>query len=69
MAKATIAFTDSRGRLHSSAHKATVSDLAALFGWTEGMSLGIAQSVLEKRAEIEQIFAELDAVQGVLLEG
>lgn len=64
MPKATIGFTDGRGRLHSTARMATVSDLAALFGSMEGMATGIAHTILAKRTEIERIFAEFDEVCG-----
>jgi hypothetical protein len=56
-----IAYTDSRGKLHITAKAATVSDLAELFGSAEGMGIGIANTILEKRSEIEAIFAEYDS--------
>lgn len=60
MAKVAIAYTDSRNRLHATARMATVSDLAHLFGPLEGMATGIAHNILDKRAEIERIYADYD---------
>ena len=64
MAKAAIGFTDGRGRLHSTARMATVSDLSALFGSMEGLATGIAHTILDKRPDIERIFAEFDEISG-----
>lgn len=64
MPKATVGFTDGRGRLHSTAKMATVSDIAALFGSMEGMATGIAHTILEKRSDLERIFAEFDDISG-----
>lgn len=45
MPKATVGFTDGRGRLHSTAKMATVSDIASLFGSMEGLwSIAIRRS-------------------------
>lgn len=60
MARAVTAFADAKGKLHQSVRAATISDLADLFGSAEGMATGIANTVLDKRAEIERIFAEFD---------
>jgi hypothetical protein len=57
------AFSDSRGNLHASAKQAAISDLAQVFGNSEGMATGIAGTVLAKRAEIQAIFAELDEME------
>lgn len=65
MAKSVTAFTDAKGRLHPSARAATVSDLADLFGSAEGMATGIANTILDKRVEIERIFAELDEASAI----
>lgn len=64
MPKATVGFTDGRGRLHSTARMATVSDIAALFGSMEGMATGIAHTILDQRSKLEQIFAEFDDISG-----
>lgn len=60
MAKLVTAYADAKGKLHQSSRAATISDLADLFGSAEGMATGIANTVLDKRAEIERIFAEHD---------
>ena len=65
MAKRGTGFFDRRGKFFKTAREATESDLAALFGQIgEGESLapGIAHMLLEKRAEVEQLFTEHDAM-------
>jgi hypothetical protein len=61
-------FYDAKGQVHKMPDDATKSDLAAVLGKVgEGDSLapGIATTLLEKRADIERIFAEHDAITGV----
>ena len=63
MAKSGMGFFDSKGQFFRSPEEATASDLAALLGKIgDGDSLapGIANLLLEKRAEIEKIYAEHD---------
>ena len=63
MASMGMAYFDSRGQFHRTPDAATESDLAGLLGKIgEGDSLapGIAHLLLERRAEIERIFAEHD---------
>jgi hypothetical protein len=63
MAHTGTGFFDRKGNFFKTARDATVSDLAALLGKIgEGESLapGIANMLLERRAEIEQLFAEHD---------
>lgn len=60
MPKLHKAVADGRGKLHATPRAATVSDLAALFGSMEGMATGIANQILDKRSEIEQIFRDHD---------
>ncbi len=63
MAHTGTGFFDRKGNFFKTAREATVSDLAALLGKIgEGESLapGIANMLLERRAEIEQLFAEHD---------
>ena len=58
-------FFDRKGNFFKTARDATVSDLAGLLGKIgEGESLapGIANMLLERRAEIEQLFAEHDVM-------
>lgn len=63
MAHTGTGFFDRKGNFFKNARDATVSDLAALLGKIgEGESLapGIANMLLERRAEIEQLFADHD---------
>lgn len=65
MAKSGTGYFDRRGHFFKSPRDATASDLAALLGQIgEGESLapGIAQMLIERRAEIEKLFAEHDAM-------
>jgi len=65
MAKLTQAFVDNRGQLHPSAPDATISDLAGVLGRIgaeAGITGGIAKLLLEKRGEIELVYAEHDAM-------
>jgi hypothetical protein len=63
MAHTGTGFFDRKGNFFKNARDATVSDLAGLLGQIgEGESLapGIAYMLLERRAEIERLFAEHD---------
>ena len=65
VAKKGTGYFDRKGHFFKSAQAATESDLAALMGQIgEGESLapGIAHMLLERRAEIERLFAEHDAM-------
>lgn len=67
MAHEVKAYRDSRGNLHLSPSAAVVADIASALGRVGdegGLSVGVAKLVLEKRAEIEQAFADFDALQG-----
>jgi hypothetical protein len=66
MAHKGIGYFDSRGHFYKSPEEATQSDLAAMLGRIgEGDSLapGIATRLLERRAELERIFAEHDLLK------
>ncbi len=66
MAHKGIGFFDSRGHMFKTPEEATLSDLAQLLGRIgEGDSLapGIATLLLERRGEIERIFAEHDELK------
>jgi hypothetical protein len=68
MAHKGIGFFDSRGHMFKTPEEATLSDLALLLGRIgEGDSLapGIATMLLERRKEIERIFAEHDELKRV----
>jgi hypothetical protein len=65
MAQTGTGFFDRKGHFFKTAREATVSDLAGLLGQIgEGESLapGIAYMLLERRAEIERLFAEHDVM-------
>ncbi|WP_379550012.1 hypothetical protein ACRAQ7_14035 [Erythrobacter sp. W53] len=65
MARKGVGFFDSKGQFFKNPEQATRSDLAALLGKIgdgESLAPGIAHTLLEKRAEIERLFAEHDAM-------
>jgi hypothetical protein len=65
MAKVIQAFQDERGHLHNNPDTAVVADIAAALGRVGdvgGLTNGVAKLILEKRAEIERAFADLDAL-------
>lgn len=65
MARKGIGFFDTKGHFFRSPEEATVSDLSALLGKIgEGESLapGIAATLLQRREEIERLFAEHDVM-------
>lgn len=65
MALRGIGYFDSRGQFFRTPDEATISDLAATLGRVgegEGLAQGIAKTLLEKRVEIEQLFADHDAM-------
>lgn len=65
MAHQGMGFFDSKGQFFKTPEEATQSDLSALLGRIgDGDSLapGIAVMLLERRAEVERIFAEHDAM-------
>lgn len=67
MAHTGTGFFDRKGNFFKSARDATVSDLAALLGKIgdgESLAPGIANMLLERRADIEQLFAEHDQMLG-----
>lgn len=63
MAKAIQAFADRSGKHHETADAATVSDILAILGGNGGgIADGMARTILAKRAELEAVFAEHDAM-------
>lgn len=63
MAHTGTGFFDRKGNFFKTARDATVSDLAALLGKIgdgESLAPGIANMLLERRTEIERLFAEHD---------
>lgn len=70
MANSGTAYFDKKGQYYRTPEEATVSDLAGLLGRVgEGESLapGIAHILLEKRNDIEQIFADHDEMLAATL--
>ncbi|NQX95160.1 MAG: hypothetical protein HRT64_09630 [Erythrobacter sp.] len=71
MAKSGRGYFDRKGHFFKTPKEATVSDLAALLGQIgEGESLapGIAHTLIEKREEIEALFAEHDTMMEEAIE-
>lgn len=65
MAIECTAYRDSKGALHSTPERATLADLADVLGRVGeegGMTSGVAKLILEKRSEIERVFAEHDVL-------
>ena len=68
MAKASEAYRDERGNLHDSPTSAIIADIAAALGRVGdegGLTNGVAKLILDKRSEIEQAFADFDALDQV----
>ena len=67
MAHTGTGFFDRKSNFFKSAREATASDLAALLGKIgdgESLAPGIANMLLERRAEIEQLFTDHDLMVG-----
>ncbi len=65
MAKRVPSFADNNGKRHDTAEEATLSDIASILGRLgsdPGLTDGIARKVLDKRTELEAVFAEHDAI-------
>jgi len=65
MARKGTGYFDRKGNFFKSGREATVSDLAALLGHIgdgESLAPGIAQTILERRRDIERLYAEHDAM-------
>ena len=65
MARKGTGYFDRKGQFFKTAREATASDIAGLLGQIgEGESLapGIAQTLIDKRAEIERLFSEHDSM-------
>ncbi|MEO0461581.1 MAG: hypothetical protein AAF127_00490 [Pseudomonadota bacterium] len=65
MARSGTGYFDRKGNFFKSPRDATVSDLAALLGQIgdgESLAPGIAHMMLERRGEIESLFADHDAM-------
>lgn len=65
MAREVRSYADDRGGLHATAEAAVLADIAVVIGRVggdSGMTAGLAKLIVEKRAEIERAFLELDAL-------
>lgn len=65
MAHRGTGFFDSRGLFHKTPEEATVSDLATILGKIgdgESLAPGIAYMLLDRRGEIERLYAEHDVM-------
>lgn len=65
MARTGIGYFDTKGNFYKTPTEATVSDLSRVLGKIgdgESLAPGIAHTMLERRAEIERLFAEHDAM-------
>ena len=65
MATHGTAFFDTKGQFFRTPDEATCSDLAGVLGRVgdgDGLAPGLAKTLLEKRTEIERIFADHDAM-------
>lgn len=63
MAKISTTYADNAGSSHASPEGAVLSDISAALGRVSadsGITGGLAKLILEKRAEIEAAFADLD---------
>ena len=66
MARQGIGFFDSRGQFFKTPENATLSDLSMLFGKLgehDGLAPGLAHLMLDRREDIERIFAEHDIMR------
>ncbi|MBX7541798.1 hypothetical protein [Qipengyuania sphaerica] len=65
MARKGTGFFDARGHYYKTPEEATVSDLAGVLGKIgdgESLAPGIAHMMLDRRSEIERLFAEHDTM-------
>ncbi len=63
MAVSIEAYRDDRGHVHDNPEDAVIADIAAALGRVGeegGLTNGVAKLILDKRAQIERAFADLD---------
>ena len=66
MAKQATCYTDNSGAVHETPEAAAIGDIATALGRLSadgGIAGGVAKLVLDKRAEIEAAFADLDRLK------
>ena len=71
MARSGMGYFDRKGNFFKTPRDATLSDIASILGQIgEGESLapGIANTLLERRADIERLFAEHDAMMAAAMD-
>ena len=72
MAQRGTGFFDRKGQFFKTPEEATRSDLASLLGQIgekESLAPGIAHTLLDRRSDIEKLFAEHDAMMTDLADG
>ncbi len=65
MAKSGRGYFDRKGQFFKTPHEATLSDLASLLGQIgdgESLAPGIAHTLMDRRSDIEALFAEHDGM-------
>lgn len=63
MASVTFAYADNAGTLHTAPIDAALADISTILGRIgaeTGITSGLAKLIIEKRAELEAVFADLD---------
>lgn len=63
VASVVFAYADNAGTMHSAPIDAAVADIATILGRIgadSGIAAGIARKIIDKRADLEAVFAELD---------
>lgn len=68
MASVVLAYADNAGTMHHAPIDAAVADIATILGRIgadSGIAAGIARKIIEKRAELERVFAELDEMMTI----
>lgn len=66
MANVAQAYADNGGTLHAAPQDAAVADLTMVLGRIgaeSGITAGLARMILDKRPEIETVFADLDLMR------
>lgn len=63
MASVIFAYADNSGNLHTAPIDAALADISTILGRIgaeTGITSGLAKLIIEKRAELEAVFADLD---------
>lgn len=71
MAKIVPAYSDNQGNLYPTPDQAALADLSMVLGRIgaeSGITSGLAKCIIEKRLEIEAVFADLDAMTPIFPE-